>query len=192
MKKLFFMLIALLYINAAKAQESDEHLMFMGIPIDGEVVEFVSKLQQKGLNLINTDKEIATLNGNFAGENCEIYVIYSPTSSVVSLVTVFFPKNNSWSSIKSDFNQLKDDYTHKYGQPKNNYDFFIKPYYEGDGYEMQAIRNDKCRYVTVWNLEHGNIWLEIGDTEQVIVRYYDKTNEELRAEEKSKSVRNDI
>lgn len=47
MKKLSFLLIALLMAIMANAQT--EHLKFMGIPIDGTLDEFSNKLKKQGL-----------------------------------------------------------------------------------------------------------------------------------------------
>ncbi len=47
--------------------QSSEHLKFKGVPIDGTLSEYVSKMKQAGFQLIETDDGVAVLEGEFAG-----------------------------------------------------------------------------------------------------------------------------
>ena len=47
-------------------------------------------------------------------------------------------------------------FTKKYGEPKDHFEFFSSPYYEGDGYELQALRKEKCNYISFWTLDKGD------------------------------------
>lgn len=50
MKKVFFSLfLAFTIVATAFAQEESEHLTFKGVPIDGTLNEYVTKMKQAGL-----------------------------------------------------------------------------------------------------------------------------------------------
>ena len=157
MKKVFFILIATIIAIAANAQS---HLQFMGIDIDGNCSSFVQKLSAKGFTLKkNIETGGAIMNGTFTGKDVEVYILVTPISKKVKSVSVYYPKDNSCSSIKYDYFKLKDSFKQKY-QLENEFEFFSDPYYEGDGYEMQAVRNDKCNYVSFFKTDLGGILLE--------------------------------
>ncbi|MCS2563584.1 hypothetical protein NXY46_21465 [Bacteroides ovatus] len=66
-------------------------MTFKGVPINGTLNEFVSKLKQKGLAHIGTEEGIAMLKGDFAAyKNCTI--------AAVSLKQKEF-SSQSWSNI---------------------------------------------------------------------------------------------
>lgn len=145
MKKVFLILIAIIIAIAANAQS---HLQFMGIDIDGNCSSFVQKLSAKGFTLKeNIETGGAIMHGTFTGKNVEVYILVTPISKQVMSVSVYYPKDNSWSSIKYDYFKLKNSFKQKYPLEKE-FEFFSNPYYEGDGYEMQAVQNDKCHYVS--------------------------------------------
>lgn len=55
MKKFFSMLfLAIAVFTTTSAQEASEHLTFKGIPIDGTLNNFVTKLTKKGFTHIDT------------------------------------------------------------------------------------------------------------------------------------------
>ncbi|MBR5886534.1 MAG: hypothetical protein IKY93_07785, partial [Alistipes sp.] len=71
---------------------------------------------------------------------------------------------------------------------------FMSPYEEGDGYEMTAVRNDKCLYCTIYELQNGKILLTINDVYNgaVLLYYTDKINGNLADREKSTQQINDL
>jgi len=48
------------------------------------------------------------------------------------------------------YSRLKKILSEKYGQPADNNHYFSSPYYLGDGYEEQAVRNNKGSLSTKW------------------------------------------
>lgn len=131
---LFLMFFVAFSVNA------QEHMKFMGIPIDGTQNEFGVKLIAKGFVKKGIDGNIHSFKGRFTGKDVDVYVLATEKTKVVWKVVVFFEKETSWSSIKTMFNDYKVMLTEKYGKPSDDFHFFVKPYYEGDGYEMQALR----------------------------------------------------
>lgn len=196
MKKLS---ILFLLIVSSIFSFSQEHLAFKGIPIDGTLTEFVTKLQEVGYALTYTNDEgyASILEGNFAGfSGCKIIVVASQYSHIVWKVSVKLPEQTSWYALKSRFNDYKTSLIQKYGEPEGDYHFFSKPYYEGDGYEFQALRNDKCSYVTFFSTPEGHIAIEIESKEynsgRVSITYEDIINTQLRKNDQQKSVSNDL
>ena len=80
----------------------------------------------------------------------------------------------------------------KYGNPTNNYEFFSKPYYEGDGYELSALRNEKCHYISAFETKNGVVYLEISKFKKIEINYEDKANSNIMDREKEETVIDDI
>lgn len=193
MKKLivsFLMLFAFVSVRLG----AQEHMMFMKTPIDGTITEFASKMKAKGFVQTDVDKDIITMEGEFMGQKCKIYIVGTEKTKTVWKVSVYFDrKYTSWYSLKSDYNDIRDSYIGKYGMPAKNYHFFDSPYYEGDGYEMQAVKLDKCAYASFWDdMEDGNIMISIEKYVQIKVSYEDRLNIEKGKEEKKFQINEDI
>ena len=60
MKRNLFLLLFAIATLSTFAQTTSEHLTFKGVPIDGTLTEFVSKLKQKGLTHIGTEDGTAS------------------------------------------------------------------------------------------------------------------------------------
>ena len=69
MKRNLFLLLFAIVTLSTFAQTTSEHLTFKGVPIDGTLTEFVSKLKQKGLTHIGT--EDGTAMSVNRGQGCE-------------------------------------------------------------------------------------------------------------------------
>ena len=82
MKKIISVLFAFCLCMAASAQQ---HMKFMGIPLDGTVDNFTMKLKAKGVTYDAAKSKAAgqgcrVFNGTFMGENATINVAYNPKS----------------------------------------------------------------------------------------------------------------
>lgn len=64
-----------------------KHLEFMGIPINGSIALFSTKLKSKGYTQLQGNNQlpigIRGFHGVFAGEECELYVYYNPKTKIV-------------------------------------------------------------------------------------------------------------
>ena len=63
--------------------------------------------------------------------------------------TVYFEKSED-SEIFNAYDRIKGLYVEKYGDPKSHFEFFMDPYYKGDGYEAQAVRVGKATFASFW------------------------------------------
>ncbi len=85
MKKIISILFALCLCMAASAQQ---HMKFMGIPLDGTIDNFALKLKAKGVTYDTAKSKTAgqgcrVFNGTFMGEKATINVAYNPKSNMV-------------------------------------------------------------------------------------------------------------
>ena len=196
MKKINLLITTLLLSLSVFAQG---HLTFKGLEINGSLAEFSAQLSSMGYTLFYTNDsgDAKVFKGPFAGyDDCKIFVLATPKTKTVWKVAVNFPEQKSWSTLKSMYNNYKVSLTNKYGDPASDYHFFSKPYYEGDGYEFQALRNEKCFYTAMFENDLGDILIEIDDKDynsgQVCISYEDKINGELRQSEKQQNINNDL
>lgn len=88
---------------------------------------------------------------------------------------VFVLSGVSESRITSEYKNLKELLTGKYGKPKDDYKLFRSPYKEGDGYETQAIRLGKATFAAFWTFpgkkEEDYISLRISERLDLVLGY---------------------
>lgn len=194
MKRITFLLIFICWNVVLSAQE---HLTFKNIPIEGSVSAYVAKLEAVGFQLVESTANNAILKGTFAGfDDCTIVVIGSESSNTVWKVVANLPHQVSWTSTCSRYEELKRQYTDKYGKPAKSYEFFIDPYELGDGYELQAIKLEKGYYIAFWDLSEGSIWVEIKASRNsdgwICLGYQDAAGVEVMQQEKDQVIKSDI
>ncbi|MBR5249106.1 MAG: hypothetical protein IKV28_00770 [Bacteroidales bacterium] len=188
-KKILLTLCAVLLTASLQAQE---HMTFKGVSMERNVKSFVSQLKSKGLSIEYQQEEGTILTGEFAGRSeCTIVVIPTKGNKKVWKVVALFPQKTSWYSLEQEYYTLKESYSEKYGNPES-FEFFIEPYEEGDGNEMAAIAEDKCKYASFYTTPEGTIVLEICADQCVQVTYEDAINKAIHAKEKEASVSEDI
>lgn len=193
MKKLIVSFL-MLFVFVSVRLEAQEHMMFMKTPIDGTITEFATKMKAKGFVQIVESENFITMKGEFMDEECNIHIVGTKKTNIVYMVSVVFDRDyTSWYSLKSDYNDIRDSYIDKYGKPTKDYHFFSSPYYEGDGYEMQAVRLEKCNYLCFWNnMEEGNIMISIMKSSRISVSYQDGLNSKKGEIEKKDKINEDI
>ena len=187
----FFSIISL---NFVCAQTEQVHLTFKGIPIDGTVEAFSSQLEKLGYEKTFTSEDgNVVLKGNFAGQESRICVLGTPSTKTVWKIGVYWgDKHTSWSSIRSSYDEIKETYETKYGKPANDYHFFTSPYELGDGYEMTALKVDKCFYFTAFDFPEGHISISMGKSCEIMIGYEDEINSNLKSMESEARALNDI
>lgn len=198
-KKMKKYLVALLVIFISTGVIAQEHLTFKGIEINGDIKEFVTKLKNNGYSQdeMNNDGTIYTLTGKFAGfDKCTIYVVGTKTSKTVWKVMVMLPDQRDWYSLKDRFTDMHSSLVDKYGKPSDEYHFFSDPYYEGDGYELQALYNEKCSYFSSWTFETGYVYMRIRSFQYgsgfIAIMYEDLINGDLSSKEKHQETVKDL
>ncbi len=179
MRRFLTTIISLIFATAVFAQET--HLKFKGVPIDGSLTEFVSKMKTAGFTHIGTDNGIAALRGDFAGhKNCIVGVCTVKPLNIVSMIAVMFENRNDWPDLESDYNLLKELLTEKYGAPTRVIEEFESSMID-DSDKFLAVQMDECKWASLFETESGKIELLIHSEDfqsRVVLRYHDKINTE--------------
>lgn len=178
---LFFATIVMTCFGQIKADLS-KHLAFKGVPIDGTLDEFVSKMKKGGFSHSGTEDGVAALQGDFASyKSCRVVVSTLKTKDLVNKIAVLFPGRDTWSSLSSNYFDLKGMLTEKYGKPSDCVEKFqssVQP--TDDNNKMYEVKFDRCKYLTTYETEKGTIQLSIehnGVTRCFVkLAYFDKIN----------------
>ncbi len=178
-------------INAsAESGETMHHLEFMGIPIDGNVDDFVAKLKAKGFTddpSVTGEEGIAAMKGLFTGEKVSLYAVYTPKTKTVWKIGVYFDMCSSWSLLKQSYLTYKRLFTEKYGSMCLEEEEFRLPYEDGGGSELSAIKDGYGKYKTIFATNDGYISIEICsiiyNQGQILITYQDKQNSDLLSAE---------
>jgi hypothetical protein len=172
MKKLITTtLIIIFLVNTGMSQ------VFDGVSISGDFNTTLQKFKSKGYVVEETFPEGAILSGKVASTKIEVYLFKTPKTHKVFKASVYLPKKDNWSDLKYQFDSYHNVLLEKYGQTSDRFQFFSSPYYEGDGYEMQAVEKDKCTYSSFWShIEGASYSVEITKYRQVKITY---ENDEL-------------
>lgn len=151
MKRLLSTLFCLLFVVAAFAQISNEHLKFMGIPLTGNIARFQSKLLAKGCTLDKissayTPNGQRIFNGSFAGNKVRIVVFYNPQNKIVYRAKAILD-GVSEDIAEQEYNKIKSLLSQKYGSDYMQIG-------ESDGKESCSFLSLKSNYQDV---DLGNI-----------------------------------
>lgn len=178
-----------------------KHFDVKGIPIDGEIRDFIEKVKDIGFTLtyaeggtpfLYLNEGIAILTGKFVNHICEIVVCATPLTKTVWNVVFLLPEDNNWISLKETFDKLKYMFISKYGSPSESIDRFIYPYDSDDYDKIVAIRNNMGTFLYLWRMENGTILLHIKDTCNIKIAYEDKQNQLLCDKESDMVIYDDI
>lgn len=169
---------------AQDIRDTTEHMTFKGVPIDGTLNEYVSEMKKSGFILVGTEDGVAMLKGDFAAyKDCIIGVATLKGKDLVSKITVIFPNRETWATLSSNYFNLKELLTEKYGEPSEvieKFDTYSEP--KDDNTKMHEVGMNRCKYYTTFELENGSIQLSIENdsfsSSFVMLSYYDKINSE--------------
>lgn len=164
-----------------------EHLTFKGIPIDGTLEDFKEKLVKIGYETINQ-----SLKGRFANQDAEVFLPTTSKTGIVHQVIVVLNGSDNFPLLDAKYQNIVLLFTKKYGSCESENRYFETPYYEGDGYEIQAIRNNKCQITTRWKLAEGEIRIIIYNDCSILVGYTDEINNAIARLEEEELMYEDI
>lgn len=114
MKRIFSIIFALI-VGFISLQAQTEHFEFMGIPIDGPIKKFNSKLKSKGFKLSSKEANQYNYKGTFASYDATLFVLFSPQSKNVNEIEViiFSEKlDDTMETYSSLLNGLTEKYKH--------------------------------------------------------------------------------
>ena len=167
--------------NNQENADASPHLAFKGVPIDGTLSEYVSKMKQNGFTQVDTKDGVAMLKGDFAAyKDCIVGVATLKEKDLVSKITVIFPECDTWSSLSSNYFSLKEMLTEKYSKPSKCVEKFQSDLQsKDDNSKMYEVGFDRCKYYTIYETEKGSIVLSIDHNGFVRLSYYDKINSDI-------------
>lgn len=180
MKKITLTIFTLLIWAASYCQT------FYGVAISGTIKSVSDSFKTRGFKPMDFKIEDGMImKGQLMGKEVELYIFCTPKSKQVFKVAAYFEKIDSWYTIKSDYNSLLNILTEKYGKPDSKYSSFYKPYYEGDGYEMQAVSVEKASFSAYWfGKENTNISISISKFKMINIGYENAIMIEVNDKEK--------
>jgi hypothetical protein len=181
MKTIFLTIIFVLTTMLSIAQTS-EHLSFKGVQIDGNLEEYILKMKQNGFVIVETQKGMALLNGDFAGyKDCNVGVSTLKQKDLVYKIGVTFPKQEKWSGLSTNYYDLKQMLIEKYGNPSDElekFDGYVQP--NDDNSKIYEVKLDRCKYYSIWKMDKGEIQLSIDHNSSrdcyIKLLYFDKIN----------------
>lgn len=180
-----FILVLVITSFAQDSTDKSKHMTFKGVPIDGTLNEYVIKMKKSGFNHIETKDGLAILEGDFAGyKDCLVGIVTLKQKDLVNKITVIFPEKETWSTLSSNYYNLKELLTEKYGEPSEvveKFDTYSEP--DDDNSRMHEVKFDNCKYYTTYETEKGSIQLSI-DHESIMscfvrLSYFDKINSKI-------------
>lgn len=181
----FLLVLTLTTSLAQNKTENSKHMLFKGVPINGKLNEYVLKMKKTGFTHIGTERGIAMLKGDFAGyKSCTIGVATLKQKDLVSKISVIFPEKDTWSTLSSNYFDLKELLTEKYGEPSQVVEKFETSYEpRDDRSRMNQVGMDRCKYYTTYETEKGSIQLAIDHngfiSYYVTLSYFDKINSKI-------------
>jgi len=176
----FILIFSTCFVFAQTNSDTSKHLVFKGVPLDGTLDQYVSKIKQNGFIHVSSNNGTAILQGDFAGyKDCYVGVSTLKQKDLVHKIVVNFSECETWSTLSGNYFNLKSMLTEKYGKPAEVIEKF-----EGneprDDLKMYSVRSDKCKYYSTWTTEKGDIQLSIDRNNLlkcfVKLIYFDKIN----------------
>lgn len=189
--KTFFLTLTFVLTTILTFAQTSEHLSFKGVPIDGTLNDYVSQMRQNGFTHLGTEDGTAILNGDFAGyKDCHVGVSTLKQKDLVYKIGVLFPEKDTWSRLSTNYFDLKEMLTEKYGKPSDvveKFDGYSQP--KDDNSRMYEVQFDRCKYYSIWQTDKGEIQLSIDHNSVtscfVKLLYVDKVNsDKIRAKAK--------
>jgi len=160
MNRIIFMFAFLMFNLSVMSQGTTGHLKFKGVPIEGTIYNFARQLEQKGYRIIESNSTYIALSGVFANtEGCKIVVSASTNGTVVNVVSVIFPNDDTWGSIYTRYTTMREYLSSKYGKPDVTETF--SGYVPTDFWKFEAIKKDECEIHSDYTLANGTIILSM-------------------------------
>ena len=113
-----FLLTLLLTFIVGVCSAQTEHMKFKGVPMEGTLQTFTSKLKAKGFMPIGVQDGVSLLKGEFAGyKDCTICAV-ADKSGMICKVSVIFPAMDKWGDLERCYSNYKSMLSEKYGAPE--------------------------------------------------------------------------
>lgn len=163
---------------ALSVMAQQEHLKFMGIPLNGSITSFQDKLKAKGISYdrvasAKTNAGVRCFNGIFSGEKARIYVYYNEKTKIVyraKAVLEYSNKEIGERKFEKFKSMLKDKYLTAYAKDS-----------EQDGYPsmgMLVYDNEFDKSLGIISLYMADSGYSFMDEVYLHIDYEDNVNSE--------------
>ena len=167
---------------------------FSGVELNQNYQIVINQFIAKGWVQTKKESQYTSLKGKILGEEVSLTIYSTITSRKVRKIVLFYLSASTWDGAVSLYNQKVNAITSKYGNTNVVYEEFYDPYYLGDGYELQALDNDKCQWIRIWSdmalYPNLTIAVEISKSAMVLVTYEIISNMALHRDELEKAQEN--
>lgn len=186
MKKFIVMFFLLVFLLKTSFSQS-----YNGIEIGKSLNETKANLLAKGFIPLKESTNISVSYYKYInGKKNKVHVVYTPITKVVWKLMVSVDEATSWMDTKNKYIKYEDILSKKYGEAYKSEINFELPYYDGDGYEIQAIHLDKAEIYTLFSCDKGLVMLEIESFErgksEILIHYINQSASELYESELQK------
>ena len=176
MKKIVCIIFAITMFFGANAQN---HLTFLGVPIDGTLDQFSERVSEKGLTLVQRVNDIDFYYGSFLGYDCIVGAVPREEKDLVYSVLACIIPFEDWKTLQSTYFDVKKKLTAEYGTPEEVEEKFSNSP-RNDAEKFQSVIDGKCHYETSFVTKSGNISVSIevqeGIGPTVLVQFVDDEN----------------
>ena len=108
--------VTLLLLALALTAFAQDHMKFMGIPINGQLSTFCQALEKKGFTQYQMYSNAAVYSGLFTGRPAYVMVEITPKSKVVEDVVVIYDYYK-WEDMEAIYDEIKVKLAAKYSEP---------------------------------------------------------------------------
>lgn len=172
MKRLVIILACMMCVMSMNSQE---HLKFYNIPIDGELKNAV-KLVKKELGLKGIRiKNIGALMGEIDGEEVMVALIGDPKSKIWCCAFVSYNVAENWDELWQKYQTINATLKVQYGEPEEITEKWEAPYSPTNN-PILALQEGKAEIESIYVSEQGFIAAQISGSNSVMVAYMDKIN----------------
>ncbi len=172
MKRLVIILACMMCVMSMNSQE---HLKFYNIPIDGELKNAV-KLVKKELGLKGIRiKNIGALMGEIDGEEVMVALIGDPESKIWCCAFVNYNVAENWDELWQKYQTINATLEAQYGEPEEITEKWEEPYSPTNN-PILALQEGKAIIESIYVSEQGFIAAQISGSNSIMVAYMDKIN----------------
>lgn len=165
MRKTLLIAITILCCIAVHAQEAKptpETTTFADMKWGTPIAEVKRILSSKGFTTNIDDEGDLRFEGTLMSVKSVGFALMTEGKLSKVIVNLATPEKDA----RKTYTDMKEVLTKKYGEPSKCFEYFSRPYYEGDGYEEQAIRVGKGVFACFWNEQ----LISVEITDKLIVR----------------------
>ena len=131
---------------------------FNGVSISGDVSATIQEFKSKGFKLARHIGNTYEMSGLLGLKKVELYVYCTPITKKTAKFVIYFEEKNSFSLLKSDFQDLREIFIEKYGDPTHKLRQIDHAGY--DSYEA-ALKDEKIIVSDYWLYVGGNLSISL-------------------------------